>query len=515
MRKLFALVLTLCLLASTLCVTAFATEPPAAGVVLRISGQMKGGDQVVVIKDSNNFKNGWNDAMDQAQKAKKNGYDRIIVDLYADWTAVGGEFSSDLRGGAGFAWDTILFPANVHVTLNMNGHTIDRAMTTWEYNGEVMCVDPNADVIINNGTIKGGYSCNGAGGIHIQDDANLVLNNVNVVGNHVDDDDGAAIAVYDGASLTMNGGSISNNISHGSTYAVYGGGVYVEDAKATFKDVTFENNESKKRATHGGVVYADNSTLVMENCKVIGNGKEGIGAYTIIHITNTSHATMKNTKFLNNGIGYEAQVNLNTVGYTSVIHSTASYITMEKCTFTDNNQVYLITSEASRWDVTDSFFTGNNSFAFFGNSASAYNSTFTNCRFGYNEPMLGLKHTFFFNINCPTLSFVDCDFGEATFNDPSRANFVKTEGKQEDPTDPPAETTPDEDPSGETMPAEDPNGEIIPVETPEGEDPPVGTILASGSVPMVVALAALAASAAALVIALKSRKETAKTESEE
>ena len=136
-------------------------------------------------------------------------YDRIVVVLYTDWNAVNGEFCNF---GEGFDYDAIFFPANVRVTLNMNGHKINRGMTTWEYNGEVMCVNNNADVIINDGTITGGWSSNGAGGIHIHDGAKVTLNNVNVVGNKADDDDGAGIAVYDGATLIMNGGSLKNNI---------------------------------------------------------------------------------------------------------------------------------------------------------------------------------------------------------------------------------------------------------------------------------------------------------------
>ena len=137
MKKIFAILMTICLLASALCITAFAADAPADGTVLRISVENKRGDKLI-IDEYDNFKDGWNAAMDAATNAKKSGYVRVIVDLYADWTAVDGEFSDDLTGGKGFAWDTILFPEDVCVVLNMNGHTINRAMSTWEYNGEVM-----------------------------------------------------------------------------------------------------------------------------------------------------------------------------------------------------------------------------------------------------------------------------------------------------------------------------------------------------------------------------------------
>ena len=44
-----------------------------------------------------------------------NKYDRVVVDLYADWTADGGEFTDDFFNGAGFDWDAIYFPENVSV----------------------------------------------------------------------------------------------------------------------------------------------------------------------------------------------------------------------------------------------------------------------------------------------------------------------------------------------------------------------------------------------------------------
>jgi hypothetical protein len=81
------------------------------------------------------FEYGWNLAIGAA---KTNAYDRVIVDLYDDWNAVDGQFTDEFHNGEGFDWDAIYIPANVRVTLNMNGHTIDRGLTENEYNGEVM-----------------------------------------------------------------------------------------------------------------------------------------------------------------------------------------------------------------------------------------------------------------------------------------------------------------------------------------------------------------------------------------
>jgi hypothetical protein len=488
MKKILAIIMAICMLATVLCVPAFAallTELDAApvGTVLRLSALKKNGIPVV-IKDYDNFEDGWEAVVDYAEDTKTmkaNGYDRVVVDFYADWIAnEDGEFGN---GGDGFEWSTIHITEDIRITLNLNNHTINRNLKEWEYDGEVIYIDDNADVIINNGTITGGWSCNGAGGIHICDKAKVVLNNVNIVGNRVDDDDGAGIAVYDGAVLTMNGGCVSHIESYN---AVYGGGVYIDDGSAVFTDVTFENNQGFERSTHGAAVYVDDGTLIMEGCKVIGNGltltNDGttcFAAYSIIDISNGSKVTITETEFLENGYAQETYVSRNVLKYTSVISSKASYLTIEKCTFSDNNQVYLIESEATVFNAFDSDLSQNKSFAFYGNCAGGFNSAFTNCKFSYNEPLLGLDDTFFFNVANAGLSFVDCDFGEATFNNKSAAQFADTAA---------------------------PNGSVA-------------SLFGEGSLALIVASVALIASIASIIVNVTARKKktvpVTKTESSE
>lgn len=486
MRKICSFILTICLMAMVLCVNAFAAEAPAEGIVLWVSGETSSGE-VVFYEDYEDHAAGWEAAIDLARNSKEmkaKGFKRVVVDFYADWNAGDANGVFGPSGDDGFQYSTIYVPNNVRITLNLNGHTIDRGLVEWEYDGEVMYIDQNADVVINDGTITGGWSCNGAGGIHINDDANVVLNNVDVVGNCVEDDDGAGIAVYDGATLTMNGGSVSNNTSYGEYLAVYGGGVYVEDSSASFTGVTFENNQGLGYPTHGAALYVDDSTLVLDSCHIIGNGwysaaDQYTGAFTIIDITNGSNVTMKGTDFSTNGYPYEAYMKLRTYRYTSVIRDVASSLTMEECTFSDNKQVYLIDAEAAMLTAVNSDFTGNDSFAFYGNCANISDNTFTNCRFSYNKPALKLDSafdfTFNFNTNHSNLTFVDCDFGEATFNDARRATFVDS----------------------------DMNTEY-----------PVGSIFGSGSMTMVMAMAALLISVASLVVAIASNKKKVAAKSE-
>lgn len=439
MKKIFAFVMIIGLMAIALCGTAYAEE--TGSVVLSVSGLID--DEIVELSHWTNFAEGWEKAVTLATDddyMDDNGFVRIIVDLKADWEANDkGEFGKS--SWKGFQYTTIYVPDDARITINMNGHTIDRGLTEWEWNGEVICIGDDADVIINNGTIKGGFSGNGAGGIHIYDGADVTLNDVTLCNNRVDDDYGMAIGLFGGATLTMNGGSISDNLSYVTTPGAYGGGVYINDAKATFKGVTFENNQGVNFSTYGAAVFVDDGTLVMEECKVIGNGLVGengdeiyAGAYSIIDVLTGSNVTIKNTTFSSNGYAKEALVAHNTLRYTTVIRAVASFLTMEEtCDFSDNNQVFLLTSEAAILTVRDTDFTGNDSLAFFGQCASSFGSTFTECKFSYNEPMLNLSSTFKFLLNNVNITFVDCDFGDATFSNRNAATFVDSNANPKDP----------------------------------------------------------------------------------
>ena len=285
MKKIFTLIMTVFVLLTVLCVNAFATTAANEDVVLRVSA-LKRDDTTVVLNDYTVFEDGWNKAMELAINSKEmndNNYARVIVDIYADWNAVEGQFTEDFFNGKGFNWDAIYFQPNVKMTLNLNNNTINRGLTEWEYNGEVMYIDKGADVIINEGTITGGYSCNGAGGIHING-ANVVLNNVNIVKNSIQDDEGAGIAVYNGATLTMNGGQISNNYGVVISSTVRGGGIYVDGSEATLNDVLISDNIIQDKGNSGSAVcdgaacYANtDGKLTLNQCTIKNNKADRYG----------------------------------------------------------------------------------------------------------------------------------------------------------------------------------------------------------------------------------------------
>ena len=127
-------------------------------------------------------------------------------------------------------------PSGVTVTLNLNGHTIDRALTATTSDGYVINVAGSLTVNDSSnpstGSITGGWNKSGYGaGIHVSSDATLILNNGSITGNKNEKASGEAKGggVYVGlrATFTMNGGSITNNSVSTSNSSAIGGGVYV------------------------------------------------------------------------------------------------------------------------------------------------------------------------------------------------------------------------------------------------------------------------------------------------
>ena len=422
MKKIFAIMMIICLLIAAFCINAFAADAPASDVVLRVSALKKDGS-TVLINDYTDFAQGWTAAMeiaDNPELMKNNDYSRVVVDLYADWNAENGIFGTE---GKGFRWDTICFEEEVRMTVNLNGNTINRGLTDWEYNGEVIYIDEDADVIINDGTITGGFSCNGAGGIHIKDDANVVLNNVNIVGNTVEDDDGAGIAVYDGATLTMNGGKISNNKMTNSFWShYYGGGVYVEDASASFYNVEFSYNANlhEKCSGDGIAIAMIDSSVVIDNCTFSYNGNKnpttGIGECSSIVYARKSDLTIRNSNFLENG--YDGEVDY----MEALIDYYQSAVTLDGCNFKNNKQTYILyCGDDSILNVSNSDFTGNQSLVFC--CVDHSESTFTDCKFDRGTPGDGYSSTFY---NCyykRSLHLINCESREATFYRKNNVDF--------------------------------------------------------------------------------------------
>ncbi len=170
------------------------------------------------------------------------------------------------------------------LTVNMNGHTIDRGRSSSTSDGEVIWVGENATLTLKgSGTVTGGWSTNGAGGIHMKKNAKVTLDGVTVSGNRAerswgsDGYGGGVMMAGTGGQLVMkNGAAIQNN------RAAYGGGVYIDKENCTISmdNAHIDNNYSENGG--GGVYSYDLKTVIdMTNQSTINNNSatEGGGIY--------------------------------------------------------------------------------------------------------------------------------------------------------------------------------------------------------------------------------------------
>jgi hypothetical protein len=108
-------------------------------------------------------------------------------------------------------------------------------------------------------------------------EATVTLNNVRLVKNTVEDDDGAAIAVHDGGALKMNGGCMSNNHLTSwmcESWANCMGTLYVDDSTAVLNKVLISDNTSSVNEQQGvAVALNGKSKVTLNDCLVKNNGE--------------------------------------------------------------------------------------------------------------------------------------------------------------------------------------------------------------------------------------------------
>ncbi len=176
----------------------------------------------------------------QLQKKIRDTEDGGTLKLDRDWKAI----DSD---------DQLKVPEGKTVTIDLNGHTIDRNRGSSDKDGHVIEVMDGATLIVTDssagkdGKITGGYAENG-GGINVQPNATCTIEAGRVTGNQADNGGG----VYVHGTLNVTGGSIDSN------KAENGGGVYsVGTVNVTGGSIT--SNEGTSSA--GGIGFKASSTL--------------------------------------------------------------------------------------------------------------------------------------------------------------------------------------------------------------------------------------------------------------
>lgn len=456
MKRIFAIIMTICLMASVLSVPAFALKeaPTPIGAVLRVSAQKKDGTSVAIPNaDFTSFEQGWEAAILLAMNGDKmdaEGYDRVVVDLLDDWNANSkGEFGdSDLEG---FRQSTIYCPSGVRLTINMNGHTIDRDLEEEEYDGEVIAIGDNANVIINGGksgdpiikkdevaaegmigTITGGWSCNGAGGIHIADKAVVTLNNVNVTGNAVEDEKGAGIAVYDGSSLVMNGGKISDNRLYlfFDTFERTEGALYVDGATVVLNDVIISGNSADDGEILGVALSLNsNCKVTLNRCHVFENAfAKDQKCYSIFYLDDAGCELEVNDSYIiNNG----RPIYSVSRGSRSTAFASNGKLTFNRCEI-KGNQSYMLLIAAQYASAVNTFnecVITDNPCGVLCSVGNPYKSshTFIKCRFNNNNPTKDAYVEASFEGNAAAdIKLIDCEMGDSTYKDKDEIEFINT-----------------------------------------------------------------------------------------
>ena len=162
---------------------------------------------------------------------------------------------------------TLSINEGLTVTIDMNGHKLDRKLTKrGEGGGQVITVREGATLNLSNGTLAGGWG--GAGGALVNEGGTVELTDV-ICSNNVANDRGGGICNREGGTLTMTGGAITNNRSNDHSGAKGGGGFFNEEnATATLTNVTITGNEAK---VCGGGGICNFGTLTLDGCTIQNN----------------------------------------------------------------------------------------------------------------------------------------------------------------------------------------------------------------------------------------------------
>ena len=184
------------------------------------------------------------------------------ITLYADVDPT--EYQSVALTGI---YDYLFVKSGQYITLDLNGHTIDRGLSEQEIDGYVISVAGNLTIKDssgdNSGKITGGHNMGDGGGVYVINGGAFTLEGGTITGNTTANY-GGGVYVNDG-EFTMSGGSMTGNS------ASCGGGVYVSIYKSvatfTMSGGTIKDNNGE----NGGGVYVFGGTFTMSDGMITGN----------------------------------------------------------------------------------------------------------------------------------------------------------------------------------------------------------------------------------------------------
>ena len=307
----------------------------------------------------------WNEAV---QSSMNNGGANVNVVLQADWLAPTDTHS--FGTGVGFSEGRILVPKGATISLFLNGHKINRRLTTELEKGQVILLNGilnlydsvSAPNKTTTGTITGGCVNTFGGGIYLDTKAILNMYGGIISGNTASYNgggvyaNGGQVVLYDGIvkdntaaahgggiyvcasvdfeyGFIMYGGEICNN------YASYGGGYAVYNAGTGIMYDGYIHNNTTIQNSAGVLVYA-NSTLIMnggvisENTVTYHNNTNKGGGGLMVGVS--SKFIMNGGEIINNKALNESTESVRGAGIL-VSGSTGSIVTLNKGVISGNS----------------------------------------------------------------------------------------------------------------------------------------------------------------------------------
>ena len=276
----------------------------------------------------------WSEAISYANANKGTN---VTVKLLNDWNAPT-TGNHDFGTGSAFGSEShsLYIYGGMTVTLDLNGHTINRGLTkeTAKVMGRVITVDTNGTLTIRDssynstlakntapenlanlpfGKIKGGANIDindsnrMGGGIAVKSNATLNFYG-GIVTNNYCQGNGGGIFVTGGAKLNFYDGIVCNNFSDDN-----GASIYTSQATVNIYDGIIANNSSHRTAglrafnkstlTVTGGIIANNTSCIEGNDVWSQSTHAGGISLSSSSILNLNGGTIKNNKNATNGVG--------------------------------------------------------------------------------------------------------------------------------------------------------------------------------------------------------------------
>lgn len=211
-----------------------------------------------------------------------NGGEKTNIILYADWNAENGNFSYSNGTDKGYLY---LNDSDVDLSINLNGHVINRGLTNAVSDGQVFKISGGKLTItdsVGTGRITGGNNTGNGGAFCVENRATLVLEKGKIYDNNAKNGGGIYVC---NALFYMNGGSVEKNS------AEYGGGISLDgNYSADTEYIVCKGGEiSQNTARLGGGVFLDSANedvvVTFENTQISDNVADDAGGGVYVGFT--------------------------------------------------------------------------------------------------------------------------------------------------------------------------------------------------------------------------------------